>query len=56
MMLGFLNPCYGTIFNEKVYRYSEFYHPITGEERFKILENREEIMKLVLCMDHLHQD
>ncbi len=45
MMLGFLKPCYGTIFNEKVYRYSEFYHPITGKELFYDLPNRKEIME-----------
>ncbi len=31
MMPGFLEPCYQTIFNEKVFRYSEFTNPRTGK-------------------------
>lgn len=52
MMLGFVSPCYKTIYNEKVFRYSGFYHPQTGESLFADLLDEETARLLELRSGH----
>lgn len=48
MMPGFLHPAPRTIYNEKVFRYSEFFYPDTGEPVFSdwSREKLEELMEI----------
>lgn len=52
MMPGYIDPCYRTIYNEKVFRYSRFYRPSDGGSIFEDIAPEEEARLLELRSGH----